>query len=132
LSSVLDASALLAYLHDEPGAEEVAEALAATAVISAANWAETLSKLADVGHQPREVADRLRDQGVLYALLDVEPLTGDDAATIAELRAATRDAGLSLGDRACLALGLRLGLPIVTADRAWEELGLGLTIRVIR
>jgi ribonuclease VapC len=129
---VLDASALLAYLHGETGADVVTEALAETAAISAANWAETLSKLVDIGHQPTESATALREQGVLDALLEVEPLTEIDAVRMAELRTETRDAGLSLGDRACLALGLRLGLPIVTADRAWEGLGLEVEIRPIR
>src|SRR5205823_12845840 len=76
---ILDASALLAYLHGEPGADDVAEALAESAVISAANWAETLSKLGDIGQAPSDVVTRLRDEGVLGALLAVEPLTEDDA-----------------------------------------------------
>jgi ribonuclease VapC len=129
---ILDASALLAYLHGETGADEVAAALAETAVISAANWAETLSKLSDIGHAPSEVMARLRDEGVLGALLEVEPLTEDDAVTMAQLRSQTRAAGLGLGDRACLALGARLGLRIVTADRAWTALELGVSIQTIR
>ena len=132
MSCVLDASALLAYLNGETGTDAVAEELAATARIGAANWAETLSKLADAGNEPREVVERLRREGVLDGLLEVEPLTAEDAFAMAELRTKTRDSGLSLADRACLALGDRLGLPIVTADRAWADLELGLTIHTIR
>jgi ribonuclease VapC len=119
---VLDASALLAYLHDETGAADVTDVLAHGATISAANISEVLSKLAERGADPGEVVSRLEEQGLLGGLLEVEPLTIADAITIARLRPDTRDHGLSLGDRACLALGLRLGLPVVTADRAWTEL----------
>lgn len=130
--SVLDASALLAYLHGEPGSDAVADVLASGARIGATNFAETLSKLSDVGRQPAEVIEQLREAGILGGLLDVEPLTFDDAVKIAELRAETRDAGLSLADRACLALGLRLGTAIFTADRAWVELDLGADVHTIR
>lgn len=119
---ILDASALVAYLHDEEGAEEVADALAATAAVSAANWAEVLSKLADGGSDPRAVVSDLQEQGLLHGLLEVVPLTPDDAVLIAELRRHTRKRGLSLGDRACLALALRLELPALTADRECLDL----------
>jgi ribonuclease VapC len=90
--------------------------------MSTANLGEALSKLAERGAEPGEIVARLEEQGLLGGLLDVEPLTIEDAVTIAELRPLTRDHGLSLGDRACLALGIRLGLPVMTADRAWVEL----------
>lgn len=131
MSCVLDASALLAYLRDEPGAGEVSVALSHTAVIGAANFAETLSKLADAGNAPQGVATQLRSRGVLDALLTVEPVTANDAVGIAELRHDGHRA-LSLGDRACLALASRLGLPVLTADRAWAELGLPVAITLIR
>jgi PIN domain nuclease of toxin-antitoxin system len=121
-ASVLDASSLLAYLQDEAGASAVEEALARGATIGAANLAEALSKLAERGAGPREVITGLESRGVVGGLLDVQPLTIDDAIAIAELRPATKEHGLSLGDRACLALGLRLGLPVMTADRAWVGL----------
>jgi ribonuclease VapC len=131
LTRVLDASALLAYLRDEPGAQEVADALAETAVIGAVNLGEALSKLADLGHAPAEVADRLRARGILDALLTVEPVTAEDAVAIAELR---RDdhRRLSLGDRACLALASRLRLPAMTADRAWAGLDIEVAVSLIR
>ena len=132
MSSVLDASALLAYLHDEPGAEVVADALAESARMSTANFAETLSKLADAGRVPAEVADELADRGILGGLLILEPVTGDDALTIADIRATTGRRDISLGDRACLALALRLGLPVLTSDGSWADLGLDVAVQPIR
>lgn len=132
-SCVLDASAFLAYLHGEDGAEEVADAVAQSAAMSAVNWAETLSKLAEHGRDPRAVAVDLEEQGLLHGLIEVVPFTSEDAPAIAELRPQTRDRGLSLGDRACLALAVRLGLPVLTADREWVELeGIGANVRPIR
>lgn len=119
---VLDASALLAYLHEEEGAADVADAVARSASISAANWAETLSKVAEAGGQPKQLAADLEEQGLLHGLLEVVPLTAEDALVIGELRPRTKELGLSLGDRACLALALRLRLPVLTADRYWAEL----------
>jgi ribonuclease VapC len=119
---VLDASALLAYLHEEEGAAEVADALARSASISAANWAETLSKVAELGIQPSQLAADLEEQGLLHGLLEVVPVTAEDALVIGELRPRTKELGLSLGDRACLALAVRLRLPVLTADRNWTEL----------
>jgi ribonuclease VapC len=118
----LDASSLLAYLHDEEGAGEVEQALAQRATIGAANLAEALSILAQHGADPQAVVSDLQERGVLGGLLDVEPLTIEDAVAIAEMRPPTKDFGLGLGDRACLALGRRLGLPVMTADRVWVEL----------
>jgi ribonuclease VapC len=130
---VLDASALLAYLHEEEGAAVVADALASGAAMSAANWAETLSKLTELGHSPAEVAAELEKRGLLHGLLEIVPLKDDDAIAIAELRPHTREHGLSLGDRACLALAQRLRLPVRTADRDWAGLeGLNLAVEPIR
>lgn len=131
-SVVMDASALLAYLHDEAGADVVTEALVHGAAISAANWAEVLSKIAEEGEDPEELADHLQAQGFLGESIEVIPLTDADARLIARLRPATRVYGLSLGDRACIALGLRLGLPVLTADRTWAVLDLGVTVQAIR
>jgi ribonuclease VapC len=119
---VLDASAFLAYLHEEEGAAEVADAIAKSVSMSAANWAETLSKVAEAGIQPSRLATDLENQGLLHGLLEVVPLTAEDALVIGELRPRTKGFGLSLGDRACLALALRLGLPVLTADRDWTDL----------
>lgn len=135
MSCVLDASALIAYLHGEEGADLVANAVAETAVTSAANWAETLAKLAELGHSPSEIANGLRQQGLLGGLLEIVALTDEDALLIGELRPPTRELGLSLGDRACIALALRLALPVLTADGSWTELeavGIRVEVRPIR
>lgn len=132
MSSVLDASALLAYLHQEPGADVVADALAESTRMSTVNFAETLSKLADAGRLPAEVADELVRRGILGGLLILEPVTGDDALAIADIRATTGRRDISLGDRACLALALRLGLPVLTSDGSWADLGLDVAVRPIR
>ena len=129
---VLDASALLAYLHDEIGAGHVAEAMAGGTAISAANWAEVLSKLADEGEDPDGLTERLEAEGVLGTELEVVPLTDVDARVMAKLRPLTRSAGLSLGDRACIALGLRLGSAVLTTDRGWATLDLGLEVLLAR
>ena len=132
MASVLDASALLAYLHDEPGADVVTDAVGEGAVISVVNWAETLSKLTAIG-DPTELAKELEAQGLLGSLLEIVPLTDADAVKIAELYPDTRDQGLSLGDRACIATALRLGLPVVTAERIWSDLEIeGLSLTLIR
>ena len=128
---VLDASGLLAYLHDEEGASEVADALANTGTISAANLGEALSKLAARGADPGAVVAELEERGLLGGLLEVEPLTAEDAIAIAEMRSLTRERGLGLGDRACLALGRRLGVPVMTADRAWIEFEEAVGVQVI-
>ncbi len=131
-SVVLDASALLAYLRDEEGAGDVEEALSHGGYLSAANWAEVLSKVAEEGQDPARLAKHLERQGLLRGGIEVIPLGEEDALLIAQLRPLTRERGLSLGDRACLALGQRLGLPVLTADRAWEGLHLDVEVRVIR
>jgi PIN domain nuclease of toxin-antitoxin system len=132
-SSVLDASALLAYLRDEQGSMMVDEALARGAVMNAVNWAEVLSRLTDeTGEEVDSIIRRLTEEGLVGGLLDLLPLTVEDAVTIAQLRSTTRPHGLSLADRACLATGLRLGLTVLTADRTWDNLSLQTVIRVIR
>lgn len=131
-TSVLDASALLAYLQGEPGADLVTEALVQGAAISAVNWAEVLSKLAERGQDPDVVATNLTALGLLNKAILVYPLDETLARVIAKLHLQTRSLGLSLGDRACLALALSLDLPALTTDRAWEGLSLGCTVTWIR
>lgn len=131
-TSVLDASALLAYLRDEAGADHVADAIADGTAICTVNLAEVLSRVADGGGDPRRVARQLAERGLLDGAVAVEPLTSEDAVEIARLRPLTRDRGLSLGDRACLALARRLDVPAVTADTAWSRLDLPVELRRIR
>jgi ribonuclease VapC len=128
-ASILDASALIAFLHNEPGAEAVVDAITATAAVSVVNWAETLSKVAADGDDPRQVADSLQTSD---SPLVLEPLTDADCVEIARLRPLTKAHGLSLADRACLALAKRLEIPVVTADRDWADLNLGTTVQLIR
>ncbi len=129
---VLDASALLAYLNDEAGAQVVEDALAQGSAISAVNMAEVLSKLTEIGEEPDEVTEELQRRGLLGGKLAVFPLTADDSVVIANLHRRTKAHGLSLGDRACLGLALRLRLPAVTADRAWLRLKVAVKVEAIR
>jgi PIN domain nuclease of toxin-antitoxin system len=131
--AVLDASALLAYLHGEPGADAVEETLRQGAFMSSANWAEVLSKLVDEGvGEVDAILGGFRAKGLFGHLFGVLPLTGEDGAVVARLRGETRSHGLSLGDRAALALAMRLGLPVLTTDRAWQNLSVGIAVRLIR
>ena len=131
-TSVLDASALLAYLNDETGAPVVEEALVRCSAISAVNIAEVLSKLTEIGEDPDQVTQELKRRGLLGGKLAVLPLTADDAIVIANLHRRTKSQGLSLGDRACLGLALRLQVPAVTADRAWLRLRVAVKVEAIR
>ena len=124
--SVLDTSAVLAWLHDEPG-NDVVEPLLPQAIMSTVNWSETAQKIAQHGADPDRTLGRLQALGV-----HVEPFTTVDALAAAALWPTTRVGALSLGDRACLALARRLNLPAVTADRAWRKLDVELRIQLIR
>jgi PIN domain nuclease of toxin-antitoxin system len=110
---VLDSSAVLALLWNEPGANVVATALP-LAVISAVNVAEVVTKLTEVG-STTELFDRTLNR----AQVEIAPFTESQARLCGELRRATKSRGLSLGDRACLALAIERGLTAVTADAAW-------------
>jgi ribonuclease VapC len=129
---VLDASALLAYLRDEAGAETVSETIAGGAAISTVNLAEVFSRSADREVDPAELDLRLRVSGLLDGAITVQPFTALDAIEVARLRPLTRDAGLSLGDRACLALARRLDAVALTADSAWVDAGHDVDLRPIR
>ncbi|WP_413171896.1 type II toxin-antitoxin system VapC family toxin [Anabaena azotica] len=126
MTLVLDASALLAYLKDEPGGD-VVEAILAESVISSVNWAEVIQKAIAVNVVVEGMLDDLLALGLV-----VEPFTWEDGEVAGRLWEQTRSFGLSLGDRACLSLGLRLGVVVLTSDRAWLNLDLGLDIRAVR
>jgi len=132
VSSVLDASALLAYLRDEPGAGLVADAIAAGATISTVNLAEVLSRVAARGGDPALLLREATERGLLDGAISVEPFTADDALEVARLRPSTSERGLSLADRACVALAGRLGLPALTADSAWSSIDLPIEVQQIR
>lgn len=123
---VLDASAVLALLLREPGDDRV-EAVRRNARLSAANGCEVLTRLIDLGIAPARAGGLLSDLG-----LDMIDVSQRDAAAAAALRGETRQAGLSLGDRLCLALAARDGATVLTADRAWAKIDVGLQIEQIR
>ena len=124
--AVLDASAVLALLLGEEGGERVAPRVP-EALISAVNVAEVAGKLLDRG---------IAEGGVICVLsqmrYQVAPFDGELILLTAFLRPRTRAHGLSLGDRACLALGIFHRLPVITAERAWAKLDLGIAVEVIR
>jgi PIN domain nuclease of toxin-antitoxin system len=125
--SVLDASAVLALIHTEPGHELVAEKING-AVLGAANFAEVVGKLVDAQVDVRRLRELLSAAGV-----HIEPLTADDAELAGALRAVGKGRSLSLGDRCCLALTTRMNPPeVLTADRAWTEVALPIQVRLIR
>ncbi len=129
---VLDSSALLAYLGNEPGAAIVSDAIAGGSSISTVNLGEVLSLLATRRKAPADVASELTDRGLLGGAITVEPFTIADAIEAARLRPLTRSAGLSTGDRACLALARRLSTSVVTGDVAWTQLTIDVEVRMIR
>ncbi|MBN1191165.1 MAG: type II toxin-antitoxin system VapC family toxin [Dehalococcoidales bacterium] len=124
--AVLDASALLALLNSEPGADMVAEVLPGS-IISAVNLSEVVAKLIDAGIPQEIVRQVIEPLG-----LEIEPFDEKQAYLAGFLRSETRDAGISLGDRACLSLGKTLGLDIYTADKSWKAFSIGINIRTIR
>lgn len=126
MTVVLDASALLAYLKDEPGVD-VVEAVLAESRISSVNWAEVIQKSLAAGVVVEGMLDDLQVLGLV-----IEPFTPEDGLITGKLWQQTRQYGLSLGDRACLSLGLRLNVPVLTSDRVWTNLGLTLEVRIIR
>lgn len=126
LPAVLDASAVLAWLRAEPGADVVEKHLA-EAAISTVNLSEVYQKLAQRGVDADRTLRQLHTLGVR-----AEPVEIADAVTAAKLWPATRSVGLSLGDRCCLALATRLGRPAITADTAWSAVDTGVPVVLIR
>jgi len=122
----LDASALLAFLFREPGHERVAPILAESC-LSTVNLSEVIGRFVRDGHPSRGVSEQLLASGVEFV-----PFAAEDAALAAEVVPRTQRLGLSLGDRACLALALRRRVPVYTADRSWQRLDLGVSVVVIR
>lgn len=128
MTAVLDASAVLALIYREPGHDQVAEQLH-DAVLCTVNYSEVIQKLAQRGHPaPVDAA------GVVVSFgAEVVPFTADDAVNAAQLWPATRAAGLSLGDRACLAVAARIpDGRALTADHPWNTLDVGVPVDLIR
>lgn len=126
MTVVLDASALLAYLRQEPGAD-VVDGVLADARMANVNCSEVVQKSLSAGVDVEGMRDDLQALGVR-----VEPFLPEDGEQAGRLWSLTRQQGLSLGDRACLSLGLRLGLAVLTCDRAWAQLPLELEVRILR
>lgn len=125
---VLDASAVLALIHREQGETVVSEYLETTETgISIVNVAEILSKQQDFGIPASEALPLLELLGIQFYDFDRK-----QALQVAELRNKTKAYGLSLGDRACLALAQELKCPVLTGDRIWAQLKLGINVILIR
>ena len=125
---VLDASAVLALLNNEAGAQTVAGRLEG-ASISSVNWSEVVQKAIALGvdRAPAGMHDDLAAVG-----LAVRDFSATQAEIAAGLWMSTRDLGLSLADRACLALAIDMRAPVLTGDRAWQELAIGVEVILIR
>ena len=124
---VLDASALLTVLNREPGAERLTPRLLSAATSSTVNLAEVQGKLVSRGIRPDEAWE-----AALSPIREAAVFTGEQAKIAGGLIAQTRALGLSLGDRACLALAIALKAPVYTADREWKKLKLGIGIHLVR
>jgi PIN domain nuclease of toxin-antitoxin system len=123
---VLDASAVLAVYLDEPGADTAASIIAGS-LLSSVNYTEVISRALDRGRSFDHVLRSLAQMAFVIVAHDLML-----ARRAGELRSATRRFGLSVGDRACLALAERERLPVYTTDRMWATLNLGIDIRLIR
>ena len=125
---VLDAPALLALIFDEKGAARI-EALLPEAVIGSVNLSEVIAKLQDKGIDDATIDATLADLG-----LTVAPFDAEQAAIAGKLRSATRAFGVSLGDRACLALAKQRGCAAVTGDREWKAFAktIGVKLELLR
>ena len=126
--TLLDASAVLALIFEETGADAVRRALNLGSVVSSVNAGEVVERLQQEGGAAAVTSGVLVEMG-----LDITPFDRESALLSGLYRSPTRPFGLGLGDRACLTTGRLLGLPVLTADRAWTKLNLrGVTIRCIR
>jgi PIN domain nuclease of toxin-antitoxin system len=123
---VLDASAVLALLNQETGSAEISQFIG-NAAISAVNLSEVIAKLAEAGIPAEDIRQILENLN-----LEVIPFNEEQAFKAGMMRPATKSIGLSFGDRACLALGIFLNQPVLTTDRLWGSLSVGIEIRVVR
>jgi len=124
---VLDASAMLAVLNHEPGSDKLTPEMLSGAAGSTVNLAEVHTKLVSRGGDPDEAWE-----DALSAVHEAVPFTAEQARAAGNLVTQTRLLGLSLGDRACLALGAALHAPVYTTDRSWRNLRIGVQVHVIR
>ena len=127
INAVLDSSAILAVIYGERGAEKLSAELLANAVMSSVNLAEVHSKLMASGWNAEQAWD-----DCVGIVEQIAPFTAEHAKRVGNLILKARSLGLSLGDRACLALALELDAPVYTADRSWKSLKLPVSVHVIR
>ena len=123
---VLDASALLAAIHNEKGGDYVQQHIQ-QCVISSINWSEVLQKLARAGADVDQIESSLKALG-----LSIIDYNEEDAHITASLWSTAKDFGLSLADRACIATGIRLKTTVITADKVWAKLKIDIPIQLIR
>jgi PIN domain nuclease of toxin-antitoxin system len=128
---VLDASALLAFMREETGADRVEAMIGQGALVSAVNWAEVLARIVVSGGDPHEIVAMALPAGAATRL-ELIPFDAAQARETARMMPYTRGLGLSLADRAALALAATRRLRVLTADRAWRSLRLPIKIEVIR
>lgn len=124
--SVLDASAMLAFLFEETGAELVTEHLP-TGIMSTVNLSEVLGRFARDGHEVHPIRDKLFASSIEWV-----PFEAPHATLAAGLLPITKHLGLSFADRACIALATARNMSVVTADRVWSELDLDIPVISIR
>jgi len=125
--AVLDASAIMAILNREPGAEKMTLDILSQSVSSAVNLAEVQALLVNQGGVPDEAWE-----DACSPVREAVPFTAEQAKLAGSLVAQTKTLGLSLGDRACLSLGIQLKAPVYTADRAWKKLKVGVEVHLLR
>ena len=124
---ILDASAILAFLQRERGAEILTREIRSHAIAGTVNLAEVQTKLVKGGFSPDEAWEQ-----TLTVVATVVPYTEDHAKTAGSLITITEKYGLSLGDRSCLALAIVLKAPVYTTEQTWRDLKVGVPIHVIR
>ena len=124
--AVLDASALIAFIRNEPGADKVAAVLSGSC-ISAVNLEETLSKMIQYGNPLEAVSYQIERLRIPVIAFDAE-----QARIASSMWKSTRSIGISLGDRACLSLALKFGVPALTTERDWSKIDVGVRVEKIR
>jgi PIN domain nuclease of toxin-antitoxin system len=124
---VLDASAILAVIQMERGAEKLTAEIRKNSVVSTVNLAEVQTKLVKKGYPPEEAWEDALSLGTAPI-----PFTSEQARIVGDLIAITEKYGLSLGDRSCLALAIALKAPVYTTEQVWRGLKIGVPIHVIR
>jgi ribonuclease VapC len=124
---VLDSSVILALINGEPGSETLPEELLAHSVVSAVNLAEVQTKLVQRGWPSAEAWEDASSP-----VREIFAFDGEQAKIAGDLVGRTHHLGLSLGDRACIALGLKLNLPVYTAEKLWKQVKAGVEIHIIR